>query len=230
MRALVTGGNRGIGLAIVEQLLGKGHQVWVLCRDASSLSSALREQVRVIEHDLCEVAGIRAALGDLEVDLLVNNAGIMCSEPWNAYPLGRKLATLAINLEAPIELMTVLGERMAAQGSGRIVNNASIAGQVGHPDVWYGATKAALINATRSFALLLAPQGVMVSAVAPGPVETRMLGSIPPERLEAMRGKSYDGRFATPENVADVMVWLGTEAPMHLNGFTIDINNGAFRR
>jgi len=119
---------------------------------------------------------------------------------------------------------------MADRGGGRIVNVASIAGQLGHPDVWYGATKAGLLNATRSFAQLLGPHGVQVTAVAPGPVETAMLSAIPAARLQAVLGRAFTGRVTTADEIASTVAWLATAAPATLNGTCLDVNDGALMR
>lgn len=119
---------------------------------------------------------------------------------------------------------------MVANGSGRIVNNASIAGEIGHPDVWYGITKAGMINMTKSFAKIFGPSGVVVNAVAAGPVETDMLNVIPEARKAAIKQAVYTGRFAQPSEVADTIFWLATDCPEYINGTCIDINNGAFPR
>jgi 3-oxoacyl-[acyl-carrier protein] reductase len=119
---------------------------------------------------------------------------------------------------------------MIQKKQGRIVNNASIAGQIGHPDIWYGITKAGLINATKSFAKLLGPHGIIVNAVAAGPVETDMMQSIPEARKEAILKSVYSGRFAQPIEVAQTILWLATDSPAYINGTCVDINNGAFPR
>jgi len=119
---------------------------------------------------------------------------------------------------------------MISKGWGRIVNNASIAGHIGHPDIWYGATKAGLINMTKSFAKILGGDGIVVNAVAAGPVETDMLHVIPIERRTAIKNTVYTGRFAQPQEVSDTMFWLATDCPEYINGTCIDINNGAFPR
>ena len=137
---------------------------------------------------------------------------------------------LALNIKAPVALITAVAEGMIKRGGGRIVNNASIAGQIGHPDIWYGITKAGLINATKSFAKELGGKGIVINAVAAGPVETEMLAVIPEARKAAIRKAVYTGRFAYAEEVARTIVWLATESPEYINGSCIDLNNGAFPR
>jgi len=149
----------------------------------------------------------------------------MYSLPFNDYPQDKVSNILRLNLEAPIKLI----EECVKVGVTRVVNNASIAGQIGHPDVWYGATKAGLINATKSFAKIY--QGkIIINAVASSPVETDMLETIPLERREAFLKTVVTRRFATADEVAETMFWLATTSPEYINGTTIDINNGSFSR
>ena len=135
-----------------------------------------------------------------------------------------------VNLEAPINLIAELAPKMAQRGKGRVVNNASIAGEIGHPDIWYGVTKAGVINFTKSFARTFGGSGVVVNAVAAGPVETSMLNTIPKERQTAIKKVVYSGRFAKPAEIAETMFWLATDCPEYINGICVDINNGAFPR
>jgi 3-oxoacyl-[acyl-carrier protein] reductase len=149
----------------------------------------------------------------------------MYSLPYNDYPKDKVTSMLKLNLEAPIKLI----EECVKAGVTRIVNNASIAGQIGHPDVWYGATKAGLINATKSFAKIFDGK-VVINAVAPSPVDTDMLETIPLERREAFLKTVVTKRFAYADEVAKTILWLATESPEYINGTTIDINNGSYMR
>ncbi|TMX34174.1 hypothetical protein DA095_16055 [Vibrio rotiferianus] len=138
--------------------------------------------------------------------------------------------TLKVNLEAPIILMTEVAKKMKEQGYGRIVNNTSIAGQVGHPDVWYGVTKSGLLNATKSFAKLLGSYGITVNAIASGPVITSMMESIDQDRLDHIKASTLTGRFAYPTEVAKTICWLGLHSPDYINGSCIDLNDGVLMR
>jgi len=149
----------------------------------------------------------------------------MYSLPFNDYPQDKVSNILRLNLEAPIKLI----EECVKAGTTRVVNNASVAGYTGHPDIWYGMTKAALINVTKSFAKIY--QGkVILNAVAPSPVDTDMQKVNTPERKEAFKKSVITGRFATADEVAETMFWLATSSPEYINGTTIDINNGSFPR
>ncbi len=221
---LITGGNKGIGLELTKMFLASDYEIIVIARDFDGFVYA--DRVRCIEHDLTDVDAIVEKLDAIEnVDILINNAGIMYSLPYDCYPNEKIERMLALNLKAPVKLM----ELCAQKGVRRIVNNASIAGQIGHPDVWYGITKAGLINATRSFAKIFVGK-IVVNAVAPSPVETDMLETIPVERREAFLKSVITGRFATAEEVAKTIFWLATESPEYINGTTVDINNGSFPR
>ncbi len=224
MRVLITGGNKGIGLALTKMFLDNGDEVVVIARDFEGF--IFKESVERVCFDLTDVDGIAALIETLpDIDVLINNAGVMYSLSFDAYPDDKVESMLALNLKAPVKLI----EACARKGVKRIVNNASIAGQIGHPDVWYGITKAGLINATKSFAKIFDGK-IIVNAVAPSPVETDMLETIPLERREAFLKTVTAKRFATPEEVAKTIFWLATDAPEYINGATIDINSGAYLR
>lgn len=228
---LITGGNKGIGLVTTGLFADAGYNVFVIARDFSNFPHKDSENVKIIQYDLADVDGIPGLVSELPaIDILINNAGIMFALPYDNYPPEKIDQILKINLQAPVAFITELSKQMVANGYGRIVNNASVAGEIGHPDIWYGVTKAGIINMTKSFAKLLGAQGVVVNAVAPGPVETEMLGTIPEPRKKAIKSAVYTGRFAYPEEVADAIFWLATDCPEYINGTCIDINNGAFPR
>ncbi|CCO24414.1 SDR family NAD(P)-dependent oxidoreductase [Maridesulfovibrio hydrothermalis] len=228
---LITGGNKGIGLVLTEKFVADGANVIVVARDFSSFELKNHPQVKTVEYDLKEVAGIPDMIAGLPgIDILINNAGIMYATPHTEYTAEQIDTMLKINIEAPVTLCTAVSKHMIAKGAGRIVNNSSIAGQIGHPDVWYGITKAGMINMTKSFAKILGPSGIVVNAVAPGPIATEMLHTIPADRKKAIKAAVYTGRFGQPEEVASAMHWLATDCPEYINGTCIDINNGSFPR
>lgn len=225
MHVMITGGNKGIGLEATKMFLNAGWQVTVVARDASQLNLGCTKH----DIDLTNIAAIRK-LPELvgEVDVIVNNAGVMYSAGFREYGDDKKQTIIKLNLEAPIEIMTVFADTLKRR-NGSIVNVGSIAGETGHPDIWYGATKAGLMNATKSFAKLLGPD-VSVNAVAPGPVNTDMIHIIPVERVEAMKKNAATGRVAEAEEVAKLIFWLAAEAPKQITGSIIDINGAAYVR
>ncbi|WP_320169405.1 SDR family oxidoreductase [Maridesulfovibrio sp.] len=228
---LITGGNKGIGLELTGRFIENGANVIVVARDFSSFTFNNHPQVTTVAYDFKNVSGIPELVADLpDIDVLVNNAGIMFATPYDQYTEQAVHDILKINIEAPVAMITEVSRSMIERKRGRIVNNASIAGQIGHPDVWYGITKAGLINATKSFARILGPHGIVINAVAPGPIETDMLHTIPIERRNQIKSVVYSGRFGHPEEVAEAMYWLATDCPEYINGTCIDINNGSFPR
>jgi 3-oxoacyl-[acyl-carrier protein] reductase len=221
---LITGGNRGIGLELTKKILALKYKVIVIARDFNGFE--LADKVECVKYDLINVEGIPKLVATLgQIDILINNAGVMYSLPFNEYPKEKVNSILKLNLEAPIKLI----EECVKSGATRVVNNASIAGQIGHPDVWYGISKAGLINATKSFAKIFDGK-VVINAVAPSPVETDMLASIPLARREAFLKTVVTKRFAYADEVAKTMLWLATESPEYINGTTIDINSGSYPR
>ena len=229
-RALITGAARGIGKETARAFLGAGWTVLGLDKDFSNfdLKDAGFER---LDYDLTNLAGIASMIDRLgEIDTLVNNAGTLYCEPYNAIPEAHQREILAVNLEAPIALMRALAPQMRARKSGRIVNVGSVAAFTGHPDLWYGATKAALLNVTKSFAGWLGRDGILVNAVAPGPTLTAMYEQLPQSRKDGVMRSVYSGRACTPQEVAQAILWLGSASPEYMNGTTLDVNNGAYPR
>ena len=223
---LVTGAGRGIGLATAKAFLTAGWRVLAL--DKAFAGETVGER---IVFDLQEIAGIPKLiplLGDIHA--LVNNAGVLYCEPYGAIPEAHKREIIAVNLEAPAALIAAVAPQMRMRKAGRIVNVGSVAAFTGHPDLWYGATKAALLNVTKSYARELGAEGVLVNAVAPGPTLTDMYEQLPQSRKDAVMRTVYSGRPCTPEEVAQTILWLGTASPAYISGAIIDVNNGSYPR
>ncbi|CUU48187.1 SDR family NAD(P)-dependent oxidoreductase [Clostridium beijerinckii] len=228
---LITGGNKGIGLESTRLFLENNCNVVIVARDYINFEFNDNENVKKIEYDVSCLNGIENLVNKIgHVDILVNNAGIMNSITYDTYSNEEIKRIMNINLYAPIEFIKHVSKLMINSGNGRIVNTASIAGQIGHPDIWYGISKAGIINATKSFAKLLGPKGIIINAVAPGPVETDMMAIIPEHRKKDIKSSVYLDRFAKPDEVAKTIYWLSTDSPEYINGTCIDINNGAFPR
>lgn len=231
-KVLITGGNKGIGLEITKFFIKKSKEhdfdITVVARDFSDFKY---ENVNKIQFDLSETSKLSELFAKVsEVDILINNAGMMNSLPYDKYTDTARDYIMNLNLYTPVELINHYSKGMVAKKSGRIVNLGSIAGQIGHPDIWYGISKAGILNLTKSYAKILGPSGVVINAVAPGPVATEMLSVIPEERVEQLSKNAILGRVAKPEEIAKIVYSLSVESPEYLNGETISLNNGMYMR
>jgi 3-oxoacyl-[acyl-carrier protein] reductase len=224
--ALITGAGRGIGLATAKAFAQAGWKVLALDKDFSTFDL----DVERIECDLRDLSRVKSLFEKRQVDTLVNNAGVLFCDPYDAIPEANKREVLAVNIEAPAALIEALAPQMKARQSGRIVNVGSVAAFTGHPDLWYGITKAGILNLTKAWAKELGPHGVLVNAVAPGPTQTAMYDQLPQSRKDGVMKSVYSGRVCTPEEVASAILWLGTSCPEYVNGTTLDVNNGSYPR
>ena len=229
--ALITGAGRGIGLATTRVFLAAGWHVLALDKDFSGFDLGESPALRCVDYDLRELDGIGALIGTLgRIDTLVNNAAVLYCDPFEAIPAAHKQEIITVNLEAPVALIEAIAPQMTARGAGRIVNVGSVAAFTGHPDLWYGATKAALLNVTKSYAASLGRQGVLVNAVAPGPTQTAMYDQLPQSRKDGVMRSVHAGRVCRPEEVAAAVFWLGSASPEYVSGTTLDVSSGSYPR
>jgi NAD(P)-dependent dehydrogenase (short-subunit alcohol dehydrogenase family) len=223
---LITGAGRGIGLATARAFAAAGWRV--LSLDKEFASDSIGERVAFDLTRTAQIAALIASVGD--VDTLVNNAGVLHCDPIDAIPDAHRTEILAVNLEAPAALIAAVAPGMKARRSGRIVSVSSVSAFTGHPDLWYGITKAGLLNLTKSWARALGPHGILVNAVAPGPTETHMYDQLPQSRRDDVMRSVYAGRVCKPQEVAEAIFWLGSDCPEYINGSTLDVNNGSYPR
>lgn len=231
-RVLITGGNKGIGLAVSRAMIELGHEIVVVARDFTDFPLGGLPSVTEVEYDLTNIEGLETLSKEIgDIDILINNAGYMQPKySYDNYPKEAKEKIMNVDLYAPVELINLFSVSMKINGFGRIVNTASIAGQIGHPDVWYGIAKAGMINATKIYAKLLGADGITVNCVAPSPVETDMQKDNSEERKKEFKKTVVTRRFAQPEEIAKTIVWLATDCPEYINGICIDINNCSYPR
>jgi NAD(P)-dependent dehydrogenase (short-subunit alcohol dehydrogenase family) len=231
LSALVTGATSGIGRAAAEELGRHGAEVIVHGRDAGrgqEVVDAIATQdgkARFVAADL----GHQPELEDLvqqvgAVDILVNNAGFSWFGPTEELDVATFDRLFAANVRAPYFLVAALAPKMAARGSGSIVNVGSMAGQIGLPGgAAYGATKASLASMTRSWAAEFSPAGVRVNAVAAGPVLTDVQRAA---RTEALGATTLLGRPSQPGEIADVIAFLASPKASYVTGAVIAADGG----
>jgi 2-hydroxycyclohexanecarboxyl-CoA dehydrogenase len=238
--ALVTGGAGGIGSATCERLAAEGARVAVADLDGDSAAAlgadlggvGVRIDVTSTESVRAAVAAAQDALGP--IDVLVNNAGIAEDDFFLRTDEGMWDRTLAVNLRGVLAVTHAVLGGMHERGGGAIVNVASEAGRVGSQmSTVYSATKAGVIGFTKALAKESARYGVRVNAVAPGPIDTRMLRAAPDahgelgERfVQGMVAATAMGRPGRPEEVAAAIAYLAGADASFVTGETIGVSGG----
>lgn len=237
--AIVTGGSRGIGKAIVERLARTGLDVRFTFLKNEQAAMAVVEQ---LTSEGCSVQAKRvdardiAASGALveqaitergRLDVLVNNAGITADRLLPTMTESDWSSVLETSLNGLFGATKPAAKQMMRQHSGRIINLTSVSGVVGMPgQANYCAAKSAIIGFTRSVAKELARWGVSVNAVAPGYVDTDMLASFSRDQRDAALASVPMRRFATADEIAKLVSYLALDCPAYLTGQTLVIDGG----
>lgn len=241
-RVLVTGSSRGIGRAIALRLAQAGWSVAVHYSGTSDSADTTRKALGKAcsgsyRSDLSDPdhaqALFKAALADGPIHAIVNNAGVYL--PQNFLTTGDAAfranlhKTFAINFESPVLLMRIACRHFERQGEGKVLNVASRVGFKGEAGAAvYAASKAALINFTRSLAAELAPKNVQLFGIAPGWTETAMARDGMDTRLHEILSTIPLGRMATPEDCAAAAEFLLSNDASYLSGIVIDINGASY--
>jgi 3-oxoacyl-[acyl-carrier protein] reductase len=243
--ALVTGAARGLGAAIAARLAAAGHPVVLadVLDQVEATAARLREaghQARAIRLDVGDEAAVNALPQVLSewwprLSVLVNNAGISPKVEGRKrrveeIPLEEWNRVLAVNLTGPFLLSRLCIPVMRARGWGRIVMMTSQAAHVPSTitGAYYGASKAGLMGFARNLAAELGPDGITVNSVAPGRIKSDMVAGAAPGMNEAFLARIPLGRLGEPEDVAEVVAFLASDAAAYLTGTTIDVGGGSY--
>jgi 3-oxoacyl-[acyl-carrier protein] reductase len=240
-KILVTGGSRGIGAAIVRAAMHEGADVAFIFNRRSDAASELSQQMTqsypaqqcfAFQCDVADTSAMRDAIKTIteqlgRIDALVNNAGItrdmalarMRREQWDE--------VISTNLGSMFNATQPLVLQLVKQRNGSIINVTSLAGVYGsNGQSNYAASKAGIIGFTKALSKELAAFRVRVNAVAPGLIETDMLSVVGEERLKAMKSQIPAGRLGTPEDVANLVVFLASDRASYITGQVIQIDGG----
>jgi meso-butanediol dehydrogenase/(S,S)-butanediol dehydrogenase/diacetyl reductase len=236
--AVVTGGARGIGLAIAEWFLANGHRVALLDIDRRQLARTDRQlgdqqRVLAIPCDISDAKQVKSAVGRIarefgRIDALVNNAGVAVFAPVLETTLADWTHVLAVNLTGAFICAKACAPVMLKTGGGSIVNIASISGlRASTLRVAYGTSKAGLIHLTRQLAAELGTMGIRTNCIAPGPVDTAMAKLV---HTPAIRKDYHDtiplNRYGLPEEIAAAVGYLCSSAASYVNGQTLAVDGG----
>jgi 2-dehydro-3-deoxy-L-rhamnonate dehydrogenase (NAD+) len=229
--AVVTGGASGIGWAIASRLEAEGAQVTVW--DRARLPAGASAGLTSTTLDIADAVAVEKAAADAarsmgRIDILVCSAGVAgLNAPLWDYPLEEWRKVFDINLHGLFYCNRYVVPYMRAEGYGRIVNIASIAGKEGNPNASaYSASKAAVIGLTKSLGKELATTGITVNAVTPAAVRTAIFDQITQDHIDFMLSKIPMGRFGQVEEIAALVAWLASEECSFTTGAVFDISGG----
>ena len=218
-RALVTGGESGLGAACVSRLRADG--IHVMTMDLASTANLV--------VDVTDFAAVNEAVASLEpFDILVNSAGILGPQkPFLETEPTEWLKTFEINVHGLVNVTKAVVPAMVEAGWGRVINVASLSGKEGTPNLaCYSASKGAAIALTKSLGKELASTGVIVNAITPSIFETPMHAALPPHVYEHIMTLIPLGRIGRPEEVAAMVSWLASDEVSYTTGGVFDISGG----
>ncbi|MCH1883170.1 beta-ketoacyl-ACP reductase [Agrococcus sp. ARC_14] len=224
---LVTGGNRGIGRAIAQSFLDAGHRVAITSRDGSGPDGAL-----AVAADVTDSASIDAAFTTVEaelgpVEVVVANAGITRDTLLMRMSEQDFSDVIDTNLTGAFRVVQRASKGMLRAKWGRVVLISSVVGLYGGPgQVNYSASKAGLVGIARSITRELGARGITANVVAPGFIETDMTAELDDARQAEYKKAIPAGRYATPEEVANVVRWIASDEAAYISGAVIPVDGG----
>ena len=237
--AIVTGGSRGIGAAISEKLAADGHDIVINCASSVEKAEAVAEKCRahgvkamVKQWNVADYAACEAAVKEIKEawgvpDILVNNAGITRDGLLVRMKPDQFDAVISTNLGGVFNMTQIVGAMMMRAKKGAIVSLSSVVGLSGNAgQANYAASKAGVIGLTKSAAKELGARGVRVNAVAPGFIESDMTDVLPEEVKKNMLGQIAMKRCGKPEEIANIVSFLASDAASYITGQVIVADGG----
>ena len=236
--ALITGGARGIGQAIAMTFAKEGADIVVadvnleIAQKTASEIESLGRKALALEMDVTSYGKVEEGVNKIldkmgKVDILVNNAGITKDNLLLRMSLGDWDAVINVNLKGTFNCIKAVSRPMIKQRSGRIISIASIIGLMGNPgQANYAASKAGIIALTKTVAKELASRNVNANAVAPGFIQTAMTDKLPEDIKKKMLDAIPLARLGTPQDVANVCLFLASDESSYITGQTITIDGG----
>ncbi len=239
--AIVTGGTRGIGFAIVKKFLDNGANVAFCgsCKETVDkamdklLQTYSKDKIMGIYPNLMNRNSVSKAFGDVKekfgrIDILVNNAGISARDKIYDYKVEDFTKVIDLNLNSVFVCSQVAAKIMKDQGSGVILNTSSMVARYGQPSgVAYPASKFAVNGLTLSLARELGPDNIRVCAVAPGVTNTDMVSNLPKELLEPIVKQIPLGRIGEPEDIANSFLFLASDMASYITGIVLPVDGAA---
>lgn len=237
--AIVTGGTRGIGFAIVKKYLENGANVAIAGSRQESVEKAIANlpeyegRVMGIWPDLCSPEEVATAFASVKekfgsIDILANNAGISSRTSLYDYTVEEFSKIVDINLKAVFVCSQAAARIMKVQGGGVIINTSSMVGEYGQPSgCGYPATKFAVNGITKSLARELAKDQIRVNAVAPGVTRTDMVAALPKEMVERISAGIPLGRMGEPLDIANAYLFLASDLASYVTGITLRVDGAA---
>lgn len=237
--AIITGGTRGIGLAVAKKYLENGAKVAITGSRQETVEKALAElqafdgRVMGLWPDLCDPEAVAAAFASVKerfgsVDILANNAGISSRTSLYDYTLEEFSKILDLNVKAVFVCSQAAARIMKAQGGGVIISTSSMVAEYGQPaGCGYPASKFAVNGLTRSLARELAKDHIRVNAVAPGVTRTDMVAALPQEMVERISAGIPLGRVGEPEDIAEAYLYLASDKASYVTGEVLRVDGAA---
>jgi 3-oxoacyl-[acyl-carrier protein] reductase len=234
--AIVTGGSRGIGRAIVELLAAAGMEVVFTYRDNAAAAGEVAartgkkisaEKVDVRDSAACTALAERVFDRTGRIDLLVNNAGVIRDNPLAALEDDDIRVVLETNVTGAFNMSRAVAPYMVSKRRGKIINISSVSGEKGgRGQTNYAASKGALNAFTRALAVELAPRNINVNAVAPGVIETEMSREVRERAGDAVTSRILLRRIGRPEEVANAVWFLGSRYADYITGQVLNVDGG----